>query len=228
MESWKSFTEIKDCRLCPRLVEYRELVSKTKVKRFEDQLYWGQAVPSFGDQKARLLVVGLAPAAHGANRTGRMFTGDRSGEWLFRALHRFGFANQPTSADLKDGLRLSKCLITAVTHCVPPANKPSTTEIANCQAYLIDELHRLRKTLRVVVPLGQISFAAFFRARSKMGLENPRPLPRFGHARKIYLSEGVTVVCSYHPSQQNTFTGRLTEGMFDNVFREARKIVENA
>lgn len=227
MDSWKSFTKITDCRRCPRLVEHREVVARTKVRRFEDQPYWGRAVPSFGDQKARLLVVGLAPAAHGANRTGRMFTGDRSGEWLFRALHRFGFANQSTSTDRKDGLRLSQCLITAVAHCVPPANKPSISEVANCQTYLLDELKLLRKTLRVVVPLGQISFTTFLRARSKIGLENPRPLPRFAHACKILLPEGITVLGSYHPSQQNTFTGRLTEAMFDDVFREARKIIDN-
>ena len=227
MASWPSCSKISACRLCPRLVQYREELAGKKVRRFEHWDYWSRPVPSFGDRRARLLIVGLAPAAHGANRTGRMFTGDRSGDWLYRALHRFGFANQPTSTDRKDGLELSGCFITAAAHCAPPANKPTPEELANCRPYFLDELKRLKKRLRVVVPLGQIGFQTYLRARTELGWENPRPLPKFGHAREIRLPDGVTIVCSYHPSQQNTFTGRLTEPMFDDVFRKARKIIES-
>ena len=227
MVSWPSCSKISACRLCPRLVQHREELARKKVRRFEHLDYWGRPVPSFGDRRARLLIVGLAPAAHGANRTGRMFTGDRSGDWLYRALHRFGFANQPTSTDRKDGLELSGCFITAAAHCAPPANKPTPEELTNCQPYFLDELKRLKKRLLVVVPLGQIGFQTYLRARTELGWENPRPLPKFGHAREILLPDGVTIVCSYHPSQQNTFTGRLTEPMFDDVFRKARKIIES-
>lgn len=193
-----------------------------KTRRFESDSYWGRPVPSFGDRRARLLVIGLAPAAHGANRTGRMFTGDRSGEWLYRALHRAGFASLPESTRREDGLRLHDCLITAAVHCAPPDNNPTPAEMARCRPYLIDELRRLRD-LKVVVALGQIGFTAYLRARRELGLVNPRPLPRFGHASVVELEDGVTLVGSYHPSQQNTFTGRLTEAMLDQVFRIARQ-----
>jgi len=227
MGKWPSCSEIIECRRCDRLVAYREELARKKVRRFQDWTYWGRPVPSFGDQRARLLVVGLAPAAHGANRTGRMFTGDRSGDWLYRALHRFGFANQPTSIDRHDGLKLTDCFMTAAAHCAPPDNKPTPEEMANCLPYFIDELERLKR-LRVVVPLGQIGFTTFLKARKEMGKENPRPRPKFGHARSVELPDGVVLIGSYHPSQQNTFTGRLTEEMLDDVFRLAKRVIDEA
>src|SRR5438874_595599 len=172
--------EIVHCRRCPRLVEYREEVARTKVRRFRDWEYWGRPVPSFGSVGAQLLVIGLAPAAHGGNRTGRIFTGDRSGDWLYRALYRFGFANQPVSVHRGDGLRLIASYITAAIHCAPPDNKPLPSEFENCRPYLLDELQRL-KHVRVVVPLGLIGFKAYFGARKRLGWPNPVPLPPFGH-----------------------------------------------
>ena len=225
MASWPSFAEITSCRRCPRLVTHREEIAKNKTRRFQEWTYWGRPVPSFGDRRARLLVVGLAPAAHGANRTGRMFTGDRSGDWLFRALHRSGFASQPHSVDRNDGLKLRNCLITAAGHCAPPANKLTPEEIANCRPYFLDELRRLKK-LRVVVGLGQVGFNTYLRARKELDLENPKPLPKFGHGRAVELSGGVALIGSYHPSQQNTFTGRLTEPMLDDVFQLARDLID--
>jgi uracil-DNA glycosylase family 4 len=219
--------EIADCRLCPRLVEYREAVARNKVRRFRDWEYWGRPVPSLGSSSARLLVIGLAPAAHGGNRTGRIFTGDRSGDWLYRALHNFGFANQPTSIDRNDGLRLIDCYITAAIHCAPPDNKPLPSEFANCRPYLLEELQQLKK-VRVVVALGLIAFKAYFGARKQLGWENPSPLPPFGHGLRAKLPDGITLISSYHPSQQNTQTGKLTEKMFDDVFRRAREILTNA
>lgn len=216
--------EILECRRCDRLVHYREQVAREKVRRFRDWDYWGRPVPSLGAPDARLLVIGLAPAAHGGNRTGRIFTGDRSGDWLYRALHRFGFANQPHSTDVNDGLKLNDCYITAAVHCAPPDNKPLPSEYANCQPYFLDELQQLRN-LNVVVALGGIAFKSYFNARKKLGWLNPIPLPVFGHGVNAGLSDGVTVVGSYHPSQQNTQTGRLNEAMLDAVFREARQIV---
>jgi uracil-DNA glycosylase family 4 len=216
--------EIVDCRRCPRLVEYRETVARIKVRRFRDWEYWGRPVPSFGPVAARLLIIGLAPAAHGGNRTGRIFTGDRSGDWLYRALYHFGFANQPTSTHRDDGLRLIDCYITAAIHCAPPDNRPLPSEFANCRPYLLEELHHLKK-IRVVVPLGLIAFKTYFTARKQLGRENPVPLPSFGHGLAVTLSDGVTVISSYHPSQQNTQTGKLTEKMFDDVFRRARELI---
>jgi uracil-DNA glycosylase family 4 len=169
-----------------------------------------------------LLVIGLAPAAHGGNRTGRIFTGDRSGDWLYRALHRFGFANQPQSVDRNDGLRLIDCYITAAIHCAPPGNKPLPDEYANCRPYLLEELELLR-SVRVVVPLGQIAYRTYLAARKQLGWKNPVPVQPFGHGAEIQLDDGVTIVCSYHPSQQNTQTGKLTEAMLDNVFRRAKE-----
>jgi uracil-DNA glycosylase family 4 len=216
--------EIVDCRRCPRLVEYREAVARNKVRRFLDWEYWGRPVPSFGPVSARLLVIGLAPAAHGGNRTGRIFTGDRSGDWLYRALHHCGFSNQPTSVSRNDGLRLIDCYITAAIHCAPPDNKPLPSEFVNCRPYLLDELQRL-KQVRVVVPLGLIAFKTYFGARKQAGWQNPVPLPPFGHGLSVKLSDGVTVISSYHPSQQNTQTGKLTEKMLDDVFRQARDVL---
>jgi len=217
--------EIIDCRRCPRLVNYREEVARTKVRRFRDWDYWGRPVPSLGPLNARLLVIGLAPAAHGGNRTGRIFTGDRSGDWLYRALHNFGFANQPTSTHRGDGLKLIDSYITAAIHCAPPDNKPLPSEFENCRPYLLDELQRL-KNVRVVVALGLIAFKAYFTARKQLGWANPSPLPPFGHGLSCSLADGITVISSYHPSQQNTQTGKLTVEMFDEVFRKARKRVD--
>jgi uracil-DNA glycosylase family 4 len=217
--------EIVDCRRCPRLVLYREEVARTKVRRFRDWEYWGRPVPSFGPISAELLVIGLAPAAHGGNRTGRIFTGDRSGDWLYRALHKFGFASQPTSTHRGDGLRLINCYITAAIHCAPPDNKPLPSEFANCRPYLLDEIRRL-KQIRVVVALGLIGFKTYFSARKQLELSNPTPLPPFGHGLTARLAGGVTVISSYHPSQQNTQTGKLTEKMFDDVFSKARMVLQ--
>src|SRR6185436_6942039 len=176
-----------------RLVEYREKVAREKVRRFRDWEYWGRPVPSLGATNAHLLIVGLAPAAHGGNRTGRIFTGDRSGDWLYRALHRFGFANQPNSTDRNDGLRLIDCYITAAVHCAPPDNKPTLDEFANCRPYFIEELGALRN-VRVVVPLGLIGFKAYFAGRKALGRKNPSPLPAFSHGGVILLEDGVQVV----------------------------------
>jgi uracil-DNA glycosylase family 4 len=171
--------------------------------------------------------VGLAPAAHGGNRTGRVFTGDRSGDWLYRALHRFGFANQPHSTDRNDGLRLIDCYITAAVHCAPPDNKPLPEEFENCRPYFLEELQRL-KSVRVVVPLGLIGFKTYFGARKILEMRNPSPLPLFSHGGEALLEDGMAVVSSYHPSQQNTQTGKLTEAMFDEVFRKAKKRIDSA
>jgi len=212
------------CRLCPRLVEWREKVARERVRRFADQEYWGKPVPSFGDPRARLLVIGLAPAAHGGNRTGRIFTGDRSGDWLFRALHRAGFANQPTSVDRDDGLRLRDCYVTAVVRCAPPQNKPLPQEIANCKPYLLRELELLNR-VRVIVALGRL---AFDRAVASVGLEEDATRrPKFKHAAECRMHKGITLIASFHPSQQNTFTGKLSEPMFDRVFTRARKILDS-
>jgi uracil-DNA glycosylase len=221
-----SQTDIVDCRRCPRLVEYRERVAAEKVKRFRDWEYWGRPVPSFGPVNARLLLVGLAPAAHGGNRTGRVFTGDRSGDWLFRSLHRFGFANQPQSTDRHDGLKLQDCYITAAIHCAPPDNKPLPVEFTNCLPYFLDDLKALNR-LKVVVPLGLIGFRTYFKGRAALGWSVPSPLPTFGHGAISTLDDGVTVISSYHPSQQNTQTGKLTEAMLDAVFATARSLMDS-
>ena len=216
--------EIVDCRRCPRLVVYRQEVARTKVRRFRDWEYWGRPVPSFGLRGARLLIIGLAPAAHGGNRTGRIFTGDRSGDWLYRALYNFGFANQPTSAHRGDGLRLIDCYISAAIHCAPPDNRPLPSEFANCRPYLLDELKGMKR-VRVVVALGMIGFKTYFAARKQLGWKNPVPLPAFGHGLAAGLPDDVMLISSYHPSQQNTQTGKLTEKMFNDVFRKAREAI---
>lgn len=211
------------CHLCPRLVEWREKVAREKVRRFADQEYWGKPVPSFGDPRARLLVLGLAPAAHGGNRTGRIFTGDRSGDWLFRALHKAGFANQPTSVDRNDGLRLRECYVTAAVRCAPPDNKPLPIENANCRPYLLRELELLKR-VRAIIALGRFAFDAAF---SSVGLAREAARrPEFKHGAEITLARNITLLASFHPSQQNTFTGKLTEPMFDRVFARARAIIE--
>ncbi|MEW6543876.1 MAG: uracil-DNA glycosylase [Nitrospirota bacterium] len=213
------------CRKCPRLVAYRTAVARTKRRQFHDWTYWGRPVPGFGDPRARLFVVGLAPAAHGGNRTGRVFTGDRSGDWLYEALHRFGFASQPQSTHRGDGLRLMDCYVAAAVRCAPPGNKPLPKEFEACRPYLLEEL-RLLKRLRVVVALGKIAFDHYLRACRALGRPVPSPLPRFGHGTVCRLPWGVTLIGSYHPSQQNTFTGTLTKPMFHAVFRDARRLLK--
>jgi uracil-DNA glycosylase len=213
--------KITRCRLCPRLVAWREAISDAKVKRFAGLEYWGKPLTGFGDPNAWLLLVGLAPAAHGGNRTGRMFTGDESGNWLFRALHKAGFANQPESMHREDGLRLKGCYITATLRCAPPQNKPSAAEISACRPFLLQEL-ALLQNVKVVVGLGKIGFEAALKAYTDAGRITVSPKPRFGHGAK-YVFDGLTFIASYHPSQQNTFTGKLTRPMFDKVFRLAKQ-----
>jgi len=209
--------EVVECRLCPRLVAWREQVAAEKRASFAREEYWGRPVPGFGDPGATLLVVGLAPAAHGGNRTGRVFTGDRSGDWVFRALHRAGYANQPTSTHVGDGLALSGAYVAAAVRCAPPANKPTPAERDMCVPYLEREMEALA-AVTVVVVLGQFAYDVVAR------MAGLRPRPRFGHLVEAGLPGGRTLVCSYHPSQQNTFTGTLTEEMFDSVFRRAREL----
>jgi uracil-DNA glycosylase family 4 len=209
-----------ECRRCPRLVEWRERVASEKRAAFSDQQYWGRPVPGFGDPDARMLVVGLAPAAHGANRTGRMFTGDRSGDWLFSALHRAGFASQPVSSAPGDGLRLSGCYVTSAVHCAPPGNRPTTREQDACSTWLGREIDAFGD-LRVIVALGGLAFDRLLRIGRHRGWSVPTPKPRFGHGAELPLNEHLTLLASYHPSQQNTFTGRLTASMLDAVFERA-------
>ena len=235
-------SEIVECALCPRLVEWRRKVSIEKVKRFQDQEYWGKPLPSFGREGARLFIIGLAPAAHGGNRTGRMFTGDRSGDWLYRALHRAGFANQYESVNRNDGLELIDAYITAVIHCAPPDNKPLPEEIKNCRPYLLREIDAL-KEIRVVVALGHLAFdtaLSLFQSEFLQQKSNASPFPskkvkairqakpRFSHGAEASLHNGITLIASYHPSQQNTFTGRLTEEMLDEVFNRARFLINQS
>ena len=214
------------CRLCPRLVEYRRSVASVKRRQFADWTYWGKPVPGFGDPQARLLVVGLAPAAHGGNRTGRVFTGDRSGDWLYEALFQFGMANQPSSTHRDDGLALDDCYIAASVRCAPPGNKPLPEEFQACRPYLIGEL-QLLTAVKVVVALGKIAFDQYLKAAAEMGHRAGKPAPRFAHAAIHVLPWGVTLIASYHPSQQNTFTGKLTRPMFHRVFAQARQVLEN-
>jgi len=211
------------CRRCPRLVRHREAVAADPPKRYRGQDYWARPLPGFGDPRARVLLVGLAPAAHGGNRTGRIFTGDRSGDWLFRALHEAGFANQPHSAHAGDGLALSGAYITAAARCAPPANKPTPAEMLRCQPYLLEEL-RLLGDLRVVVGLGKIGWDAYLRARRALAQPLPRPLPRFGHGASAEMPDGLHLLGTFHPSQQNTFTGKLTRDMLRAVFVRARAL----
>ena len=212
------------CMQCDRLVTYRQYVAIHKVRRFQDAVYWSKPVPSFGDPQARVLVIGLAPAAHGGNRTGRAFTGDQSGAWLYEALYTYGFANQPTSTHSQDGLILYDCYITQVLHCAPPDNKPTLQEIEACRSYMLTEIHSL-PNLRVTVTLGKIAFDAYLRAWHQLGRSVPSPKPRFCHGVQYQLSNHCVLIASYHPSQQNTFTGRLTRPMFHSIFAMARGIL---
>jgi uracil-DNA glycosylase family 4 len=216
---------IVSCKRCPRLVRWRRHIAREKTRRFDDWQYWGKPVPGFGDPTARVLVVGLAPAAHGANRTGRMFTGDRSGEWLYRTLHKSGFASQPESHHRADGLRLTDCYITAACRCAPPANEPLSEELASCRGFLLDEL-RLLKQVRLVVGLGKIGHQTAFRALAHLGRARESPAPKFAHGSHAQLNEDLTLMASFHPSQQNTFTGRLTEPMFESVFQRVHRLLD--
>jgi uracil-DNA glycosylase family 4 len=215
------------CRLCPRLVSWREQVAKERVARFADCEYWGKPVPSFGDPGARLLIVGLAPGAHGANRTGRMFTGDKSGEWLYRALHKAGFANQASSESVEDGLKLKDCYIAAAARCAPPLNKLTREELQSCRPFLHREIGLLCK-VRVVVALGKIAADAAYESFRDLGLTELARRPAFGHGASSVLNARQTLLMSYHPSQQNTFTGKLTEPMFDGIFTAAKGILRRS
>jgi uracil-DNA glycosylase family 4 len=213
------------CEFCPRLRAHCREVARVRRRAYRDQTYWGRPVPGFGDPGARLVLVGLAPAAHGGNRTGRIFTGDRSGDWLYGALHRHGFANQPTSTDRGDGLRLSRAYVTAAARCAPPANRPSRDELDRCRPYLAAELDALRQA-RVVIALGSVAWECVLRVWAEAGRGLPRPRPRFGHAAEVRLAPDLPVLLgSYHPSQQNTLTRRLTRPMFDAVFARARELL---
>ena len=220
-------TTIVSCTRCPRLVAHRQAVAKKKRRMYMDWEYWGKPVPSFGDPDARLLIIGLAPAAHGGNRTGRMFTGDRSGDLLYGTLYTFGFASSPLSRHRDDGLSLRDTYITAPLRCAPPANKPLPEELANCKPYLLEELSLLSK-VRVVVALGKIAFDAYLSTYPERDLALPLPRPRFGHGAAFTLADGIQLIGSYHPSQQNTQTGRLTPAMFEDVFRTARQMLSQA
>jgi uracil-DNA glycosylase len=214
--------EIVACRRCPRLVEWRERVAREKVARFRNETYWGRPVPGFGDPDARILIVGLAPAAHGGNRTGRVFTGDASGDFLFAAMYEVGLANQPTGRRPDDGLELRGAYIAAAVRCAPPANKPLPSERDNCAPYLQREL-ALLEDVRVIVPLGAYGWEAALRAIAAVTRVDPRPRPKFGHGAEARVGRYL-VVGSYHPSQQNTFTGRLTMPMFVSVLARARDL----
>jgi uracil-DNA glycosylase family 4 len=211
--------EITRCRSCPRLVAWREQVAREKRAAFAHEEYWGRPVPGFGDPRARVLLVGLAPAAHGGNRTGRVFTGDRSGDWLFAALHRAGLANQPTSVRAGDGLELLDSYVAAAVRCAPPANKPTPAERDQCLPYLVRELALLEQ-VKVIVVLGAFAYDAVWRTLGSAGVELPRPRPSFAHGLEVPTARATVLGC-YHPSQQNTFTGRLTEPMLDAVLARA-------
>ncbi|MBC8356680.1 MAG: uracil-DNA glycosylase [Planctomycetes bacterium] len=223
MKAWdKLNAEIISCVRCPRLVQHCEKIAREKRRAYQDFDYWGKPVPNFGDPRAKLLIVGLAPGAHGANRTGRMFTGDRSGDWLFRALHKSGFANQPNSSTVDDGLKLVNCAITAVCQCAPPDNKPTLDEVQHCRPFLQQTIDHL--PVRVFLALGQLAWKAMI-AEAKRRKWWVGKQPKFGHGAQAKLAEDRWLLGSYHPSQQNTLTGRLTEPMFDRVFRDAKRLM---
>ena len=217
--------EVVSCERCPRLRDWCREVAEIRVKRFALEEYWGRPLPGFGDPRARLLIIGLAPAAHGGNRTGRVFTGDSSGSWLYEALHRFGFANQPDSIGRGDSLRLSGAYVTASARCAPPANKPTRAELERCRPFLAAET-RLLSRVRVVVLLGRIGWEAWLRASGWWDRLSARERPRFGHGTESALPDGTRVLCSFHPSRQNTNTGKLTRAMWHGIFRRARELVD--
>jgi uracil-DNA glycosylase family 4 len=218
-------SEIVACVRCPRLVAYRTAVAANPPRRFRGQPYAARPLTGFGDRRGRLLVIGLAPAAHGGNRTGRIFTGDRSGDWLFQALYEARFANQPISRDRADGLQLTDAYITAAVRCAPPANRPTPAEFTSCQPFLLEEL-RLLAGVRVVVALGRVAWQAYLRARRRLGRPLPSRTPGFAHGAAVELGDGTLLIGSYHPSQQNTFTGRLTRPMLRQVFTRARRAID--
>ena len=219
---WESLQRrISRCEACPRLREHCREVARTRKKMHRDEEYWGRPVPSFGLANARLLILGLAPAAHGANRTGRMFTGDSSGDWLYEALHRFGFATQPESTRAGDGLELIDCAITAAAHCAPPDNRPSKVELDACRPWLHAELELLKP--EVVIVLGRIAWETWWKVLGESGVDLPRPRPGFAHGQWIEIDGQVPVLQSYHPSRQNTNTGRLTRPAWHSIFRMAKK-----
>jgi uracil-DNA glycosylase family 4 len=207
-------------------VRWREAVAHEPQRRYQGQSYWAKPLPGFGDPEARLLIIGLAPAAHGGNRTGRIFTGDRSGDWLYRALYAHGFSNQPDSSRCDDGLKLKDCYITAAVRCAPPKNKPSLAEFERCRPYLVGEL-RLFNNVKVVIALGKIALDSFLAAYQESGRSIPRPRPKFSHGGSVILPGNLRLICSYHPSQQNTFTGKLTGQMFDEIFARARGALDS-
>jgi uracil-DNA glycosylase family 4 len=215
-------SEIVGCRACPRLVAWREEVARVKRAAFADETYWGRPVPGFGDPHATVFVLGLAPAAHGGNRTGRVFTGDRSADWLYGSLYRVGMANQPDSVSVDDGLALHGCWVTAAVRCAPPANKPTPAERDTCLPYAVRELELLAG-VRVIVCLGSFAWDAALRILAVGGSAIPRPRPKFGHGAEVTVGGRVLLGC-YHPSQQNTFTGKLTRPMIDDVMRRAREL----
>ena len=214
-----------DCTACSRLVDYRQVIAREKRKQYRDWTYWGRPVPGFGDPEARLYVLGLAPAAHGGNRTGRVFTGDRSGDWLYEALHRYGFSNQASSIHRDDGLALTDCYIGATVRCAPPDNRPLPDEFERCSRFVQEEV-RLLKNHCVVIALGKIAFDHYLKTCKRHGHVMPSPALKFGHGVDYRLPWGVTLLGSYHPSQQNTFTGKLTRPMFHAVFRKAKQSIE--
>ena len=229
--NWRNLAAVRraivSCERCPRLRAHCRRIAGEKKHEFRDWNYWGRPVPGFGDARARLLVVGLAPAAHGGNRTGRVFTGDSSGDWLYEALHRFGFASQPTSVSRHDGLRLSDCYVDAAARCAPPGNKPTSRELARCRPYLEAEV-RLLDRVRVVVVLGRVAFDCYLKAAGFWDRLGPRGRPRFAHGAETHLPGGPVLLCSFHPSRRNTNTGLLTRPMWHDVFRHARALVERA
>ena len=214
------------CERCPRLRAHCRRVAREKKREFRDWDYWGRPVPGFGDPRARLLVIGLAPAAHGGTRTGRVFTGDSSGDWLYEALHRFGFASRPTSVSRDDGLALADCYVTAAARCAPPENKPTPIELARCRPYLESEIRLLRR-LRVVVVLGRVAFESFLKASGTADAIGPSR-PAFAHGAETLLPDGTTLLCSFHPSRRNTNTGLLTRPMWHGIFQRARAILDTA
>jgi uracil-DNA glycosylase family 4 len=219
--------ELIACRRCPRLVEHRETVARDKRAAYRDWTYWGKPVPGFGDPEARIVLVGLAPGAHGSNRTGRMFTGDGSGVFLYRVLHHAGLANQATATHIDDGLELRDAYITAAARCAPPGNKPTPDELSNCSSFLDREM-ALLKRIKVVVALGKVGWDAYLAHRIRAGRNVPRPRPAFGHGALVRFDDGSCLLGTYHPSQQNTFTGKLTESMMRRIFLKAKKLANES
>lgn len=211
------------CRACPRLVDWREVAATTKKRAFADQDYWGRPVPGFGAERPQIMIIGLAPSAHGANRTGRNFTGDRSGDWLYAALHRVGLANQSTSVAAGDGMQLERTRIAGAVRCAPPANKPTAAEQDTCRPWLTRQLELAWPSLRAIVTLGAIGWQALWPALAELGIAVPRPTPRFGHGARVTLPDDRLILGCFHVSPQNTNTGRLTQTMLDDVLASARE-----